>query len=209
MWAGRTADFSLDGIRRALQSFMTETEASTGRVPVVPGSDERVSAVMGLLAEGSRGAEILLTRRSHSLTNHRGEISFPGGRVDEGESIVDAARRETWEEVGISVHPANVHAELSPMSTFVSRSFIVPVIASLDSRIDPRPNDGEVDRAFWVPLADLVREDTFVWEWWTFDRSASSGERPMYFFYLDDETVWGATARMLHELLCLVHGVRG
>jgi 8-oxo-dGTP pyrophosphatase MutT (NUDIX family) len=163
---------------------------------------------MGLLAEGPSGAEILLTRRSQSMSNHRGEISFPGGRVDEGESIVDASLRETWEEVGIPAHLVTVHTELSPLSTFVSRSYIVPVIASIDSKTDLQLNSVEVDRALWVPLAELARPDTFSWEWWTFDQSAETGERPMYLFHLDDETIWGATARMLHELLCLVHGVR-
>jgi 8-oxo-dGTP pyrophosphatase MutT (NUDIX family) len=162
---------------------------------------------MGLLAEGEFGAEILLTRRSQSLSNHRGEISFPGGRVDEGESIVDAALRETWEEVGVPAHKVKVHAELSPLSTFVSRSYIVPVVATIDTKTELSLNSMEVDRAIWVPLAELVRPDTFTWEWWTFDRGAESGERPMYFFYLDDETIWGATARMLHEIVCLVHGV--
>lgn len=201
-WSGNHADFSLGAIRARLGGRVSQVGVTSS-----PRSDERVSAVMGLLAEGEFGAEILLTRRSQSLSNHRGEISFPGGRVDEGESIVDAALRETWEEVGIPAHTVNVHAELSPLSTFVSRSYIVPVVATIDTKTELTLNSMEVDRAIWVPLAELVRSDTFTWEWWTFDRAAESGERPMYFFYLDDETIWGATARMLHELLCLVHGV--
>ena len=201
-WSGLDIDFSLDAVRSRVDGRVSPVGVTSS-----PRSDERVSAVMGLLAEGEFGAEILLTRRSKEMTNHRGEISFPGGRVDEGESIVDAALRETWEEVGVPAHCVSVHTELSPLSTFVSRSYIVPVIASLDVKTELVLNSAEVDRAIWVPLAELVRSDTFSWEWWTFDRAAESGERPMYFFYLDDETVWGATARMLFELLCLVHGV--
>lgn len=201
-WDGLHADFSLDAIRARL-----DARASPVGITSSPRPDERISAVMGLLAEGPHGAEILLTRRSQSMSNHRGEISFPGGRVDEGESIVDAALRETWEEVGIASHEVTVHAELSPLSTFVSRSYIVPVIASIADKSELRVNSVEVDRAFWVPLTELVRSDTFSWEWWSFELSAEAGERPMYFFHLDDETIWGATARMLHELLCLVHGV--
>jgi 8-oxo-dGTP pyrophosphatase MutT (NUDIX family) len=201
-WNGRSADFSLQAIRSHFDRRVSPVGVTSS-----PRSDERISAVMGLLAEGEYGAEILLTRRSQTMTNHRGEISFPGGRVDEGESIVDAALRETWEEVGIHSRHVTVHTELSPLSTFVSRSYIVPVIASIDAKTDLRLSRSEVDRAFWVPLAELVREDTFVHELWTFDLSADVTERPMYFFYLDDETIWGATARMLYELLCLVHGV--
>ncbi len=201
-WQGRSADFSLAAIRSHLDRRVSSVGATSS-----PRSDERISAVMGLLAEGEFGTEILLTRRSKTMTNHRGEISFPGGRADEGESIVDAALRETWEEVGIDPHHVTVHTELSPLSTFVSRSYIVPVIASIDARTDLHLSSAEVDRAFWVPLTELIREDTFVHELWTFERSADTTERAMYFFYLDDETIWGATASMLYELLCLVHGV--
>lgn len=201
-WNDRVADFSLGAVRSQLDSRISAVGVTSS-----PRSDERISAVMGLLADGPFGTEILLTRRSQTMSNHRGEISFPGGRVDEGESIVDAALRETWEEVGIPAELVTVHTELSPLSTFVSRSYIIPVIASIDDKVDLRLNSVEVDRAFWVPLAELVRPDTFSWEWWTFDLSAEASERPMYFFHLDDETVWGATARVLHELLSLIHGV--
>lgn len=177
-----------------------------------PRSDERISAVMGLLVDGPSGAEILLTRRSSKLNNHRGEMSFPGGRADEGESIVDAAMRETFEEVGIESSLMSVQCELSPLSTFVSRSYIVPVIASIPFKPELRLNEHEVERALWVPLRELIRPDTYVSEMWTFSMSAVSNDRDdnrmngqqMHFFYLDDETVWGATARMLHELLTAI-----
>lgn len=203
-WTGRIVDFSLDSIRSHL-----DVGVSTVGVTSSPRSDERISAVMGLLAQGPHGAEILLTRRSISLSNHRGEISFPGGRVDEGESIVDAALRETWEEVGIPSNQIDILGELSPLSTFVSKSYIVPVIASIDEKPDLLLSRHEVDRAFWVPLVELTQADTFTQEFWTFELSAEMGERPMYFFFLDDETVWGATARMLFELLCRIYGLVG
>lgn len=203
-WTGRSVDFSLESIRARFDVGVSPVGITSS-----PRSDERISAVMGLLAQGPRGAEILLTRRSASLSNHRGEISFPGGRVDEGESIVDAALRETWEEVGIPSSQVGIIGELSPLSTFVSRSYIVPVIASIDGKSDLRLSTNEVDRAFWIPLVELTQADTFTQEIWTFELSAETGERPMYFFFLDDETVWGATARMLFELLCRIYGLVG
>ena len=134
-------------------------------------------------------------------------MSFPGGRVDGGESIVEAALRETYEEVGVPAQLVTVHAELSPLSTFVSRSYIVPVLATVLEKPELSISSDEVDRALWVPLVELVRADTFSWEWWSFDRAESTGDRPMFFFHLDDETIWGATARILHELLCVIHGI--
>jgi hypothetical protein len=63
----------------------------------------------------------------------------------------------------------------------------------------------EVDRAFWVALRDLTLPGTFREESW----HTMQGERPIFFFELDDETVWGATARMLHQLLRVAHGIDG
>ena len=165
-----------------------------------------MSAVLVALADGPDGAEVLLTRRSEKLSSHKGEISFPGGRVDPDEDITSAARREAQEEVGLQVHPSAVHGRLSSLSTFVSKSYIVPVVAAVETKPALSLHDAEVDRAFWIPLRELAAPDVFEWEWWSF-YSATDTERPMFFFYLHDETVWGATARVLHELLCVVHGV--
>ena len=207
-WSDHTVDFSLDAIVEKIQELSTDQQLSTDqRSRTAPRENEKISAVLALLAPGENGAEILLTRRSTKLSNHQGEISFPGGRVDEGESIIEAALRETHEEVGVHSQLVKVHAELSPLSTFVSRSYIVPVVATVEEKPDLLINSFEVERALWVPLAELVRADTFSWEWWNFDRVEVPDDRPMFFFHLDDETIWGATARILHVLLCVIHGV--
>lgn len=165
----------------------------------------RESAVLVALVDGPEGAEVLLTRRSQALTSHRGEISFPGGRVDPGETFEAAALREAHEEVALDPAVALVQGRLDPISTLVSRSYIVPVVATLERRPPLHPAVGEVDRIMWVPLAELTRSDTFREEVWQVD-----GEpRPIFFFELDDETIWGATARVLHQLLRVALGVDG
>ena len=201
VWHGLASDFSLTTVVDRL----SDHQRALDELPQ-PRSDERVSAVLIALADGPLGTEVLLTRRTERLTNHKGEISFPGGRVDADEGLVDAAVREAEEEVGLLSEHLTVIGRLSSLSTFVSRSFIVPVVATVIGRPDLRANPHEVDRTLWVPLAELVRDDTFSWEWWSFDSIEPGTERPMFFFHLDDETVWGATARMLHELLAVVHG---
>lgn len=165
----------------------------------------RPSAVLVLVADGALGAEVLLTRRSQAMRNHRGEVSFPGGRLDPGESYEIAALREAEEEVGLPSHAVEVIGRLSPISTWVSRSWIVPVVGRLTEPVPVSARTEEVDRVLWTPLHDLTQPGTFREEWW----GMPDGERPLYFFELDDETVWGATARMLHEVLRVAHGVAG
>ncbi len=155
------------------------------------------------LADGPEGAEVLLTRRSQTLTSHRGEISFPGGRVDTGETFEAAALREAHEEVALDPSVVQLRGRLDPISTMVSRSYIVPVVATLERQPSLSPAAGEVDRIMWVPLAELTRSDTFREEVWHVDGDA----RPIYFFELDDETIWGATARVLRQLLRVALGI--
>lgn len=168
---------------------------------VPPFPDARPAAVLVALADGPHGAEVLLTKRSAHLRNHRGEISFPGGRIDPGETPLQTAIREAYEEVQLPPDLVDVTAQLEPLSTVVSKSYIVPLVAHLTHQPELVPHDAEVERILWVPLAELARPDTFREEWWGTPPLA----RPMYFFELDDETVWGATGRMLFELLSLAY----
>jgi 8-oxo-dGTP pyrophosphatase MutT (NUDIX family) len=163
----------------------------------------RPSAVLVLLADGPTGAEVLLTRRAMHLRNHRGEVSFPGGRLDPGETYVEAALREAEEEVGLPRSAAEVVGIMQPLSTLVSLSWIVPVLARIPEPLPLYGHPGEVDRVLWVPLSDFTLPGTYREEVWT----RADDEFTMLFFELDDETVWGATARMLAHLLRVAHGI--
>lgn len=169
--------------------------------PMLPAfPDARHSAVLIVLADGDAGPEVLLTRRSWELRNHKGEISFPGGRMDPGETPVETALREAQEEVGLDPSLVTVHGELEHLNTVVSKSYIVPKVATVASPPELTPHAAEVERVFWLPLAELTRAGTYRSERW--------GSRPLdhvlHFFELDDETIWGATARMLVDLLTRV-----
>ncbi len=184
---------SLDAVTAALRAF--EPDQSLRQ----PLENARPSAVLVGLFESKNGVEAILTRRSQQLTNHRGEISFPGGRLDRNETVIDAALRETHEEIGLAPAEARIVGELNSMSTVVSNSHIVPIVASYASVPSMRATNSEVDRVFSVPLLELTRPDTYSQEHWVF----SDREFQINFFYLDDETIWGATARILFQVMML------
>lgn len=163
--------------------------------PAFPGA--RHSAVMIALADGPAGAEVLLTKRSMQMSHHRGEISFPGGRMDPGETPLDTALREANEEVGLDPAVVEPRGELDHLNTIVSRSYIVPIVATLPERVELVPASTEVDRVWWVPIADLVQGGRYRSERW----GVPPTDRVIHFFELDDETVWGATAHLLVQLL--------
>lgn len=196
-WSDAIGD-RLRSLEDVLEALSPHTPGSRPHAPDFPGA--RPSAVLVALAEGVQGPEVLLTRRAMHLRNHRGEISFPGGRLDPGEGAIEAALREAFEEVMLPPGDVEVVAELDHLNTVVSRSYIVPIVGRLRERRPLVANPHEVDRVLFVPLAELVRPDTYREERW----GTPPLDRPIHFFELDDETIWGATGRILHDLLGLV-----
>jgi 8-oxo-dGTP pyrophosphatase MutT (NUDIX family) len=111
--------------------------------------------------------------------------------------------REAHEEIGLDPAEVEVLGELAPLETVSSRSRITPIVGALARRPRLSPNPAEVARIFDVSLAELVSDGVYREERWDLP---GQGDRPMHFFELEDETVWGATARILTELLELVVG---
>jgi 8-oxo-dGTP pyrophosphatase MutT (NUDIX family) len=171
----------------------------------------RRSAVLVALFEEAGETHLVLTRRSFSLREHRGEIALPGGGSDAGETPSDTALREAREEVGINESVVRVVGWLSPIVTLALGSAIWPVIGFLDERPVMATDPAEVDRAFTVPLAELLAEGTFLEERWRRELARpgadADGYFPIYFYRVPGDLIWGATARVLTELLCVVTGV--
>jgi 8-oxo-dGTP pyrophosphatase MutT (NUDIX family) len=170
------------------------------------------AAVLVALFEEEGETRVVLTVRSGRLRSHTGEVAFPGGRLDEGEGVIEAALREANEEVGLDPALVKVVGQLSAMPTISSTSVMTPVVASLAARPSLVGSPTEVERVFDVALSELVADGVFHEEWWSEPKTAVArgfpdGEFPVWFFEVAGETVWGATARTLVELLCLVLGV--
>jgi len=194
-------------VRQAVSGPRT-TPAWAQRVPADafpdPGSP---SAVLAAIFEEQGEARVVLTRRSAHLRSHRGEVSFPGGRLDEPETPEQGALREASEEIGLDPALVEPVGRLSAVTTFASGSFITPVVGLLSGRPRLVASPTEVEHVFDVALAELADPGIFREEWWTVEgRAPALGgvPFPVWFFELPDDTVWGATARMLVDLLRLV-----
>lgn len=168
----------------------------------------RRSAVLAALFEEDGETHVVLTRRSMNLRNHRGEIALPGGRSDEGETPIETALREASEELGIAPSTVTPIAWLRPIVTFASGSAIWPIVGTLPGRPEMTTDPFEVDRAFTVPLRDLLAPGNFLEELWRREEvrpgADDEGFFPIYFFRVPGDLIWGATARILTELLCVV-----
>jgi len=208
-WAslGAGATVTLDDLRATFGGRLGVPSAVEGAEEVLP------SAVLACFWEDGDGLGALLTRRAGHMRSHRGEVAFPGGRAEPGETPVAAALREAQEEVGLDPASVEVLGELDHLMTVTSRSFIVPFVATVPERPDYLvANADEVDVALYVPVSELLLEEVYreeVWTWpsppsWVHDGVL---ERPIFFFELVGDTVWGATAAMLRQLLGLALGV--
>lgn len=189
-----------DGFSAAsLPSEVLETLGLERRAP-------RPSAVLAPLFDHEGEAHVVLTRRSLALRAHAGEVSFPGGRAEDGDAdLVATALREAEEEVGLDPASVEVVGELDHLATITSGSFIVPYVGILPGHPDLRPTSAEVDQVLHVALSELMAPDVFREELWVLGEV----HRPIVFFELYGDTVWGATAAMLRQLLGFVTGTLG
>lgn len=190
--------------RRLPLALVRERLASLGPAVRSPreGRVDRASAVLAPLYEHEGETWVVLTRRSSALRVHSGEVSFPGGGQDHGEDLRDTARREACEEIGLDPASVELIGELDHLSTITSNSFIVPYVGALPGRPELAPNPAEVAAVLHVALSELLDPAHFREERW----DIFGVERPIWFFELVGDTVWGATAAMLRQLLGFVTG---
>lgn len=163
--------------------------------------DFRAAAVLVPVLMAPDGLRLLFTVRAASLRNHAGQISFPGGRVDPGESLEQAARRETREEIGLEVPADAVVAQLDDHSS-PARYVATPVVALIAWPQTLTLNPAEVAEAFTAPLDELARIEPRSEERQLFDQ-----RRRLYYYPWHDgrqeRLIWGFTGNVLKNLLDL------
>lgn len=168
-----------------------------------PKAQTRSSAVLVPLYEDDASTHVVLTRRSPAMRSHTWEISFPGGRADDGESPWQTALREAHEEVALDPELVRPIGELDRFVTVGSQSLVHPMVGALPERPELNAAPAEVDEILYVPLTELLLPEVFREELWPI----AGGLRPITFFELYGNTVWGATAAMLRQLLVVTLGL--
>jgi 8-oxo-dGTP pyrophosphatase MutT (NUDIX family) len=171
----------------------------------MPDPGERLAAVLALLV-GSRAAEgpwsdpsLVFTVRATGLSRHAGEVSFPGGLVDPGENVANAALRETYEELGIDPALPELLGSLPPMHTRVSDILVVPFVGMIEELPVLAVSDAEIDEVVIVQVRrlgsveaamTLDRGDGTRWHGWRYE--------------VDRHTIWGVTGWILHSFMEIV-----
>lgn len=186
-WSGhRTVPRDLDGtVRQRLQS-------------APPGVVAREAAVLVLFYPLRRQVTLLLMRRTEYPGHHSGQIGLPGGAIEPGDvSPLAAALREAREEVGLDLARLQVLGSLEPVYVQVSNFLVYPFVAWTPARPRFRPDPGEVAELVEAPLAVLLDPATLAEETWPL----LNGLQVVPFFRVGPHKVWGATARILDQLI--------
>lgn len=184
----------------AALAAMAPPRLATPARPGIPARGRR-AAVLVALVDRVCGLTLLLARRSPMLKRHAGEVSFPGGRIEAGESEQQAALREAREEVGLD--PARVRL-LGRLDSHLAGSGYVmaPHVGLVTPPLALTPDGGEIEEVFEVPLAFLLddanhRRESMRWR----------GRRHSYsVFDYGRHRIWGATAAVVANLLRVLRG---
>lgn len=163
-----------------------------------PERDERpMAAVLAPLYEDENGLiRVILTKRPDTMPTHAGHIAFPGGRPEPDDGgPVGTALREAHEEVGIEAHQVDVLGFLPVHDTVEFSLLVVPVVGKIQTPLRLVPSEREVVRVYTPLLADLAEKD----RWW----HVPLRDTRVWYYDLDGDTLWGATARMVRNLVGL------
>lgn len=157
----------------------------------------RESAVVVLCHDEGGEKKIILTKRTEQVAHHKGQICFPGGVRDEGDtSLWETAIRESWEEIGIGAGQVRLLGELGHVITPTGFS-ITPFVGWLSGPLDFKPSPDEIAEIFSVPLTHLLKPENFQLVMRNYD--GLEVQDPVYSY--GPHRIWGATGRIIHDLL--------
>ena len=188
----------LRSIEKSLEQF---------RPPEITGEKhERSSSVMIPLYEEGTQVYMILTRRSKMMRHHTSEISFPGGNSEpEDTDEWSTAKREAYEEINLDPDLPKKIGMLDSFITVGSKSFVTPIVATLEGRPELKANPNEVEKILHVPLSELLLPEVYHEEVWEL---RDGQQRNIHFFELIGDTVWGATGSMIKQFLTIILGIQ-
>ncbi len=202
LFAGRTVNLPItlteDIISQRLNAAIANDPASDGFSEIELTREEslRCAAVLIPLVWHDDEWHLLYTRRTDTVESHKGQVSFPGGACDEGETTPEeTALREAWEEIGLNPNDVKVLGKLSTLIT-VTYFRITPVVGVVRWPAVFRVGEHEVARIFTIPVGWLANPSNR----WEFLRPGTNRSLIAYHPY-DGELLWGATARMTVDFL--------
>jgi len=179
----------MDEVRERLE------RAEAGRAEPVPAGSQRRAGVLAPLFVRDGALWVMLTKRTESVEKHRGQIAFPGGGEEEDDaSLYVTALRETEEEIGVAPSDVRYLGSLSPLTT-VTDYYVEPYVGAIPHPYPFRLQESEIAELVEVPIRPLL--DPAALETRTFPERPD----PVLFYHYGETVIWGATARMLKELL--------
>ncbi|MDH3319717.1 MAG: CoA pyrophosphatase [Betaproteobacteria bacterium] len=178
----------------ALRARLVTNLARHSPAPSAPHALKRAAVCVLVIDDGYGEAAFLLTRRAEHLSAHSGQYALPGGRIDSGESALDAARREAREEIGLQLASQDFIGALDDYPTR-SGYLISPLVAWVADGARLAPNPAEVARIYRVPLADLGRPGSpqFI--------SIPESDRPVIRYPLLGTLLHAPTAAVLYQFM--------
>jgi 8-oxo-dGTP pyrophosphatase MutT (NUDIX family) len=160
----------------------------------------RNAAALLLVFPAEGQAHIVLTVRADTLGRHSGQVSLPGGVVEPGETLEQAALREAHEEIALPLDGVRTMGALTPIEIAVSGFRLHPIVGVRDARPALAPSDGEVARILEPSVDELFAPSCLR----VTQRSVDGRARSIPAFHVGDEEIWGATAMVLAEFLTLL-----
>ncbi|MGD9115894.1 MAG: CoA pyrophosphatase [Dehalococcoidia bacterium] len=175
-------------LRQFLARHTKKSISDAGRIP---------SAVLLPIYYKDGHCRILFTRRTNNVKEHKGQISFPGGARQDGESLRQTALRESREEVGLAPEDVEVLGELDDTVTVTSNFVVTPFVGIVSGPEQLKPDGWETDELIEAPISALL--DKKAQE----EKNEVVGGKPVtsFFYHYGDEVIWGATACILHQFL--------
>ena len=187
-------------LAEAPQSWNRSDDDMNDKARMIPDSVRITPAAVLIPIVAREYLTCLLTQRTENMSKHPGQIAFPGGKCDPGESALAAALRETEEETGIARHHVEVLGYLDGYLT-ITGFLVTPVVALVHPGFTVSPHTEEVADVFEVPfsfLMDSSNREIHTREW-------QGKHRNYYAFPYENRYIWGATAGMLKNLSDRLH----